>query len=358
MRKALALICAGMVSFLFAQDVDEEPVDGEEVSDGLPKWTDEELEALESGEYIPGSSLMGKLAREVLDSETQEVIELDPAIRELPDEEPESEEGAKLIEEEFLSVYFRKSPNGYLIDPQKILATQEFLDREGFLKYHARDTVIKFYLYLFDGPQGLPESESLEALVDAEFDKDKASAVVFYFMGDPDRSQLVYSNRVVDAVKLEERDKVLRLAIEDALEKSDPASQLDSFSIQLSTGLARLEEIVTNEGGSLSGGKSFLMPNENNPLLNEASLWEKLMLNQGLFYTLLGLAVIVPAALLGFMGRWIANKRRAYVFPIAEGAILLDAPHAAGVGGVLSFVSATAPPSSQKQDVPDYLQKM
>ena len=177
-------------------------------------------------------------------------------------------------------------------------------------------------------------------------------------MGDPDRSQLVYSNRVVDAVNQEECEKVLRLAIEDALEKSDPTSQLDSFSIQLSTGLARLEEIVINEGGSLSGGNSFLMPNETKPLLNEASLWEKLMLNQGLFYTLLGLAVALPAALLGLMGRWMTNRRRAYVFPIAEGSTLLDAPHAAGVGGVLSFISPTAPPSSQEQDVPDYLQKM
>jgi hypothetical protein len=367
MKRWFAFFCAGMISLLVAQTFEEDAQAFEEVplakpeadeSEELPEWNEEELNALESGAYIPGSSLIGRLAREVLDSETQEVIELDPAIRELPEEDPKTGEWTKVIGEEFLPAYSRKPANGYLVDPQELLATQEFRDREAFLNYHARDTVINCYLYLFDGPQELPEGESLERLVKTQFDADKSSAVIFYFMGDPGRSELVFSKRVIEAVREEEREKVLQLAIEDALEKSDPTSQLDSFSMQLSLGLARLEEIVTKEGGSLYGGKSFLMPEEINPLLNQPSLWERLMLNQGLFYILLGLAVLLPAALLGFMGRWIANKRRVYVFPVAEGSLVLDAPHAAGVGGVLSFVSATAPPSKQKRDVPDYLQKM
>ena len=358
MTKWFAFIFAGMLSLLCAQSGDDDSLEEVEESDELPEWSEGELAALESGEYIPGSSLMGRLAREVLDSESQEVIELDPAIRELPEEDPKPAEWAKVIGEEFLTAYFRGPANGYLIDPQKLLATQEFLDREKFLNYHARDTIIKCYLYLFDELQELPEGETLEALVDAHFDADKAAAVVFYFMGDPSRSELRFTNRMVEAVRLEERERTLRLAIEDALEKSDRTSQLETFSMQLSIGLARLEEIVSKEGGSLEGGKSFLMSDEQNPLLNELTLWERLMLNQALFYTLLGLAVLVTAALLGFVGLWIANKRKVYVFPIAEGSLLLDAPHAAGVGGVLSFVSATAPPSSQKHEVPDYLQKM
>ncbi|MEN8772853.1 MAG: hypothetical protein ABF379_05420 [Akkermansiaceae bacterium] len=358
MSKSIGFICAGMISLLFAQAVDEEPLADVENPDGLPEWDAEELEELESGKYIPGSSLIGRIAREVLDSETQEVIELDPVIRELPEEDPMSGELAKVIGAEFLSEYFEGPANTYLIDPQGLLSTQEFLDRERFLNYHARDTAINCYLYIFDGVQELPEGRSLQALMDSHFEVDEPLAVVFYFMGDAGRSQMVFSNKVVEVLKLEEREKVLRLAIEDAYEKSDATSQLDSFSMQLSIGLARLEEIVTKEGGSLLGGETFLMLDETDPLLNEPTLWEKLMLNQGLFYMLLGLAVVIPAALLGFIGRWIANKRRVYVFPIAEGSLLLDAPHAAGVGGVLSFVSATAPPSSQKQDVPDYLQKM
>ena len=358
MRKDFVFVLAGMIPLVCAQTLRKPPPGEGEVSDGLPEWNDQELEALESGEYIPGSSLMGKLAREILDSETQEVIVLDPAIQEIAEEGPKSEEWSKAIGEEYFSAYFRGGGNGYLVDPQELLATQEFRDREIFLNRHARDFIIDCHFYLFDGLQEIPEEESLEALVESHFEDDNPLAVVFYFMGNPRRSQLVFSNRVVDVVKLEDREKVLRLAIEDALEKSDPASQLDIFSIQLSIGLVMLEEIVTKEGGSLLGGKTFVMDEENRPRPNQPNLWDKLISNRWVSNTLLGIAILLPACLLGFRVRRIINIRKTYVFPIAEGSGLLDAPHGAGVGGVLSFVSSTASPSSQKQDVPDYLQKI
>lgn len=358
MRKVFAFILVGLTPLVCGQTGEENPLKEREDADGLPEWNDEELEALESGEYIPGSSLMGSLAREILDSEIQEVIELDPAIRGLLDERPKSEEWSKMIDEEFLSTYFQGTANGYLIDPQELLATQELRDRESFLNGHARNAIIGCHFYLFDRLQELPEGESLEALVDSHFDAGKPLAVVFYFMGNPKRSQLVFSNRVATSTRLEDREGVLRVAIEDALEKSDPTSQLDSFSIQLSMGLLRLEEMVRERGGSLLGGEAFIMEEENNPLLNQPNLWEKLISNRWVFNTLLGLAILLPSSLIGMRLRSITNKRKVYVYPIAEGSALLNAPHAAGVGGVLSFVSATASPSSQKQDVPDYLQKI
>ncbi len=325
---------------------------------GLPDWEDEELEALKSGEYVPGSSLMGTLAREILDSEEQEVIELDPMIRDLPEEIPEPEELSKLLGEEFVSSYFHQPPEGFLNDPQKLLTTQEYRDREGFLNYHARDTDIDCYLYLFDDPQELPAGESLETLVKSQFDPERPVAIVFYYLGDPERSQLVFSDQVIEAVNQDERAKVLRMAIEEALEKSDPSSQLDSFSIQLSIRLFWLEKVVAKGGRSLLAGRQFVLP-EDEPLAEDGDgIWESLVRNELLFYGLMVAAILIPAALLGILGRWIADKRRVYLFPDAEGSPLLEAPHAAGVGGVLSFASATAPPSSQKKDDPDYLQKM
>jgi hypothetical protein len=358
MSRVFAFILAGMLHLVSAQNLSKDSLVEEDGSDGLPEWDDQELEALESGEYIPGSSLMGKLAREILDSESQEVIVLDPEIQQLPDEGPKSLEWSKAIGEEYLPAYFRGKEVGYLVDPQELLATQEFRDRETFLNRHARDFIIDCHFYLFDGLQEIPEEESLEALVESHYDGDNPLAVVFYFMGNPGRSQLVFSNRVVDVIRLEEREMVLRLAIEDALEKSDSASQLESFSIQLSVGLERLEEIVSKEGGSLLGGQIFVMDEKNRSLPNQPSLGDKLLSNQWFSNTLIGLSVLIPACLIGLKVYRITRKRKTYVFPIAEGSGLLDAPHGAGVGGVLSFVSATAPPSSQKQDVPDYLQKI
>lgn len=358
MTKVFSFILASMLPSLCAQSSPKDSLVKGDGSDGLPEWDDQELEALESGEYIPGSSLMGKLAREILDSETQEVIVLDPEIQGLPEEAPKSLEWSKAIGEEYFPAYFRGAEAGYLIDPQELLPTQEFRDRETFLNRHARDFIIDCHFYIFDGLQEIPQEESLEALVESHFEGNNPLAVVFYFMGNPGRSQLVFSNRVVDVVRLEERERVLRVAIEDALEKSDLGSQLESFSIQLSVGLERLEEIVSKEGGSLIGGQTFVMDEEKRPLPNQLNLWDKFVSNQWVSNTLIGVSILVPACLIGLRVYRIISRRKTYVFPIAEGSGLLDAPHGAGVGGVLSFVSATAPPSSQKQDVPDYLQKI
>ncbi len=329
---------------------------GEEPDLPLPTWESDELEALESGDYVPGSSLLGKIARELMASNNDEPIELDPAVRDL--REPEPVEWSRVIGDEFLSAYFYEPSQGFLNDPQKLLTTQEYRDREGFLNYHARDTDIDLYVYLFDALQEIPETESLGSVVRSQFDQEKPVAVVFYFLGMPEKSQLVFSDRVVESVNQAERDKVIRMAVEEALEKSEPSSQLESFSIQLSIRLYWLEKVVARGGGDLASRKPLILPRVRIFEAEEKGVWDRLQEKPGLFYAVVVALVIVPAAGLGFMGRWIAERKRVYVFPDAEGTPLLDAPYAAGVGGVISFSSATTPPSSQKSEVPDYLQKM
>lgn len=324
----------------------------------LPTWDEEDLEALESGEYVPGSSLLGKIAQEYLDSNNDEPIELDPAVRDLPEEIPEPEEWSRVIGEEFLSSYFHDLPQGFLNDPQKLLTTQEYRDREGFLNYHARDTDIDLYIYLFDALQEIPETESLGSVVRSQFDPEKPVAVVFYFLGMPEKSQLVFSERVATSVSQDERDKVIRMAVEEALEKSDPSSQLESFSIQLSIRLYWLEKVVAKGGDNLGSSRPLILPEVKILEEKEVGIWERLKKRPFLFYTVVILGVLIPTAALGLLGRWFAERRRVYVFPDAEGTPLLDAPYAAGVGGVISFSSASSPPSSQKSEVPDYLQKM
>ena len=99
----------------------------------LPEWDDEDLEALESGEWVPGSNLLGRIARQLLESDNDDPIELDPAIRDLPEDEEEPIEWSIRIEEKFVGSYFHKPPIGFLNDPQHLLTTQEFRDREEFL---------------------------------------------------------------------------------------------------------------------------------------------------------------------------------------------------------------------------------
>lgn len=345
--KACLLFFVLILSGLYAEDESQDELQDEVI---LPDWDEEELKALESGDYVPGSSLMGRIARAILDSDEQEVIEIESFIRDLPEEEVSVAQWSRFLREELVPAYFRQAPQGFLNDPQELLTTQEYDDREGFLNFHARDTDIAYYLYLFDGPQELPEGESLEALVRSQFDAEKSAAIVFYYLGDPRRTQLVFSDKVIRSVSEADRKKVLRMAIEEALEKSDPSSQLDSFSIQLSIRLELLEKLLARRQVVLTQDGDLQEP--------EIALWEGLIKNEALFHGLMIAGLVVPALLLGFLIRWFAAKRRTYVFPDAEGDALLDAPHAAGVGGVLFFDSAVAPPSSQKKNTPDYLQKM
>jgi hypothetical protein len=324
----------------------------------LPEWDDEDLEALESGEWMPGSNLLGRIAKQLLESDNDDPIELDPAIRDLPEEAEEPIEWSIRIEEKFVRSYFHEPSIGFLNDPQHLLTTQEFRDRGEFLNYHARDTDIDLYVYLFDGLQEIPPGESIGGVVRSHIDGERPAAVVFYFLGMPEKAQLAFTDQITGSVNKEEREKVLRMAVEEALEKSDPSSQLESFSIQLSIRLYWLEKVVAKGGGNISSVRPLIFSRQQDAARKKKGVWAKLKEEPGIFYSVVILAVAAAAIALGLLGRWLTERKRVYVFPDAEGAPLLEAPYAAGVGGVISFSSATAPPSSQKSEVQDYLQRM
>ena len=323
----------------------------------LPSWSEEELADLEAGKYVAGSSLLGSIALERLNSDNEEPIEIDPSVHELPDDQVE-EEWPTRIEEQFLGSYFHEMPRGFLNDPQHLLTNQEFRDREGFLNYHARDTDIDLYVYLFDSLQEIPPGQSIDKVVRTHIDQEKPVAVVFYFLGSPAKSQLAFSKKVTESVPREERDKVLRMAVEEALEKSDHSSQLESFSIQLSIRLYWLEKVVARGGGATATNSPFILPETRGERKEKLGFWAGIQEKPVIFYTLAICGVAISAILLGMLGRRIASRRRVYVFPDAAGNVLLEAPHAPGVGGVISFASATEPPSIQKSDSPDYLHEM
>lgn len=339
----------------------ERPPEEEEVvaESELPDWTEGELKELEEGGYVPGSTLIGALAREALESENDEPIVLTEAERALSEDEEQAQGDPRKIPEEFLPEYFQKAPSGFLNDPQELLTSQERIDLEKLLGYHTQDVRIDFYLYLFDEKQELPTGLDLEMVVGRHFDPGRPAAVVFYHLGAPRRSSMQFTQRVLEVASDAERSRVLWLAREEAAEKSDSSSQLEVFSTQLSIRLADLERVIRDGGRRLLPDDSFLSggdgPSDGG---RGKGWWSKSLESQTIVWGLVGVAVIGLAAILGWVGRWIAMKRRSYLFPDAEGSTLLDAPYAAGVGGVLSFASAQTPPSRQKSDVPDYLQRM
>ena len=71
-----------------------------------------------------------------------------------------------------------------------------------------------------------------------------------------------------------------------------------------------------------------------------------------------GVGIVLLAGGSGWVGRLIARRRVRYLFPEVDTGPLLGAPHAAGVGAVISYSSAQVPPSQQRDQGPDFLQQM
>jgi len=326
---------------------------------GLPGWDENELEDLESGHLIPGSSLLGQRARDYLLSENDGLIVLDPSVRDLPEEVLLGEDFlVSSIDPTFLDRYFQTRPGGFLVDPQQLLTTQEYRDREGFLNYHAGDTAIDFYFYLFDGRQEVPEGESAQRVVNDLFQGERAVAVVFYYLEMPKRTGVGFSKKVRESVSAGELDKILEMSVEEALEESDPTSQIESFSVQFSIRLYWLEKMVARNRSDGSTLDSAALLKLEEIVEGESGFFDRLGDNPLILYGFMVGGVLVPAVLLGILGRYYAERKREYIFPDAQGDPLLGAPHAAGVGGVISYASVSLPPSSQREAVPNYLQRM
>ncbi|MGE9266568.1 MAG: hypothetical protein ACQKBY_00620 [Verrucomicrobiales bacterium] len=313
----------------------------------LPEWTEEDWQRLQEGEIVPGSTLIGPAARFELFADLDQPAE--PAEPDIPEPEPEPvEQYPTTIAAEFLASYFEEKPGGYLVDPQHLLSMQELRDREAFLDYHARDSEVDVFFYLFDVKQELPEGMSARALLARHFPDQEHVAVVAYFMGMPEKTQIAYSDAVRNAVPQDARRSALRLAVEEALEKSDPTSQLESFSIQLSIRLYWMEKELAKLNPAETEARPLAEDRE--PLAEESVDWARRLLR------LLSIgATLTGILLLAWWGRTLAERKRRYLFPDHAEAPALGGSHAGGVGGVLHYRSSTVPPSAQWESSPDYL---
>lgn len=325
----------------------------------LPAWSPSDFEKLGRGEIIPGEGLFGRPDEEVEDDPPVAEVE-PPAVEEvLPVEQPVEEPPTELTPE-LVSAYLAAAPVDeegephYLVDPQELLAQQDSRDRESFLRYHAVESTIDVHVYLLDARQELPPELTLDAIYEAHYAEGPPCVLVFYHLGVPDRAQLLMSRDVLAVTSEDEQKRALRAAVQEAFEKSDPAYQLDNFLVELSIRLYWIERAMT--GGKVAGtemvsasGPRVLVPG---PASGRDEAWEVIRR-----MIILG-SLVTGLALVGLIGKVIADRRIRHVFPEVESGPLLGAPHAAGVGAVVSFSNAHLPPSQQRDEVPDYLQRL
>ena len=331
-------------------------------AESLPQWSDEDRARLLRGEIIAGTDILVEdeavMASLNLGSDSEVLRALPP--------EPEPEYDAKMVPSEFLPLYFTSSES-YLIDPQQLLSNQEALDRLGFLKYHADDSELKIRMYLFDSEQNLPASYTIEKLCEDHYADAPLTAIVFCFLGNPERSQLAFAGQgAADVVALDRR-KMLESAMIKSMEKSDPAMQLESFIVQLSISLYWLEAqraetlaALAAEGSRALAGKAWTSGNGAGKaeVVTAIDAGGLSVLKSHMYWIILGflgLLCVTAACVFGWL-MW--RRSRRYHFPVVETPERLGANYAAGVGAVIAFHKKLGSPSSQRNQVPDYLKRV
>lgn len=331
-------------------------VSSDAVEPGLPSWSDGEKTKLEEAGWVAGDLL---LTDEPVPDEAEAKEQAPP----LDVAQPTAEEIAEAeippdeIPEKFWPAYFDSKPESFLIDPQGLLSPVDYRDRLGFLNYHGGDSSIDLFVYIFKGEQDIPGEVREEELMERFFSDGRPAAVVFYYLGAPQRSVLYLSPSLTDAVSAAEQRRALESSVMQAFEKVDPAAQIEAFLVQMSIRLYWMERII---GGGVEAPEDSALPlrtmsarEDLEPSkLEKLGPWLERARSQAVPAGVVVGAVVSALAALAF-----ARRRARYVFPEFDVEPRLGGDHAAGVGAVISFASAAVPPASQRDQVPDYLRR-
>jgi hypothetical protein len=322
----------------------------------LPAWNGDERKALEAAGWVAGGVLLTD--EPVPDAPPQEpAAQLDvepPTADEIAGDENPSPE----IAEEFLPAYFAERPATYLVDPQKLLGPADYRDRLNFLNYHASDSSIDLFVYVMGGDQEIPSEVREEETIERFFSEGRPAAIVFYYFGAPQRSMVYLSPSLTDVVSAAEQRRAVASSVMQAFEKLDPTAQLEAFLVQMSIRIYWMERMM---GGGTEA--SDPMPLVDRRVVAVAASGGSSASATFEEWRALAMPYVVPAgALLGSllaafgMKFWLQRRAR-YRFPDFEVEPRLGGAHAAGVGAVISFASASVPPASQRDQVPDYLRR-
>lgn len=319
----------------------------------LPAWNGLERAELEASGWVPGANLL------TADPVPDEPIEVGKPLNvELPSPEEIVDDNRQMSEvpEKYLAAYFAERPKEFLIDPQGLLSPSDFRDRLGFLNYHASDSSIDLFVYVIGADQEIPSEVRKEELIERFYAEGRPAAIVYYYLGAPQRSVVYLSPSLTDAISAPEQHRALESSVMQAFEKTHPSEQFERFLVQMSIRIYWMErklggQAATSDGPENSGiSPAFAVAPEGQ---SAKFLW----LRQLALRFAVPAAVLLGAFLTAFGFSHLMRLRARYRFPDFDVEPRLGGAHAAGVGAVISFASATIPPASQRDQVPDYLRR-
>lgn len=280
----------------------------------------------------------------------------DPAVSVETLQDPGVESSSNPVPQEWLDDYFGARPSSYLTDPQRLLPPPDFRERLAFLDYHAGDSGIDLYVFVFGADQEIPVPLRAAGLGAHPHPDGKPAVLMYYYWNAPERSEVWLPPALEGKIRASERRLLLESPAIAAGRETDPARQFEAFLVQMSIRLYRLEALlgrheagdgghmmskpVAREAPAKPGFREFM-----NPWFDAARPY--------LPHSVAASIILLP----GIAACWWVKRRARYSFPDFEVEPRLGGSHAAGVGAVISFASASVPPASQRDAMPDYLRR-
>jgi hypothetical protein len=317
----------------------------------MPAWNGTERADLEAAGWIAGANILSD--DPAPDGAAPAPLQVEPP---KPEEIAADLAPSLPIPEKFLTAYFAERPKTFLIDPQNLLSPNDSRDYLKFLNDHASDSSIDLFVYVIGGDQEIPTEVREEEINERFFTEGRPAAIVYYYLGAPQRSVIHLSPSITDAISATEQNRALESSVIQSLEKAKPAEQLEKFLTQMSIRIYWMERLLA---------KGPVAASDTPPPLPITAAHDQAAVKSARLIFLQDLACrfALPAAvllciftlLLG-LGHWLRRSAR-YRFPELEVEPRLGGAHAAGVGAVISFASAALPPASQRDQVPDYLRR-
>jgi hypothetical protein len=224
------------------------------------------------------------------------------------------------------------------------------------LDAHAGDCSIDLFVYVFTGDEEIPVGVSAGKIAERFFAGGRPAAIVYYFMGAPQRAVVFLSSTLTDRVGLPEQRRALESSVIQAMGKTEGPAQMEAFLAQLSMRLYGIERLLGGEGATgertLEFGKKEKARDRTSATMEKLKPWiesaRRLMLPG---------AMMIGVMLVGWALVIVVRWRTRYRLPIMPVEPRLGGEHAAGVGAVISFASPAVTPASQRNQVAEALRR-
>lgn len=263
-----------------------------------------------------------------------------------------------LIPERHLHAYFAERPKTFLIDPQHLLDARAEREQLAELAAHATESPIDLFIYVFSKDQQLPSAMHPAEWIARGFTTGRPAVIVFYFLGQPQQAVLHLSPALTAVVTPTSQRRAQEIAIMAATEKSEPYQQLEAFTTQLGIQIYGMERLLGRLQEQAAAPHSASRPHSGTPAKKPSAVtalierWRPAVAPH-LLHGAVTLAALIVTLGLG----WWWRRRATYRLPEFEVEPRMGGAHAAGIGAVISFASPTLPPASQRDQMPDYLQR-